>query len=176
MTLIVTAEGLTGRADFRGRVYRCAVGRGGIAADKTEGDGVSPVGEFDILTVLYRPERGAPTKTSVEIAPITATDGWCDDPSHADYNRLVTLPHAASCEKMWRKDGLYNLVVVTSYNSDPVNPNAGSAIFLHLAGGPSYPPTAGCIAFARDDLETILQEWVPGEDRLVIALSGSSLS
>jgi len=179
MTLIVSTEGpegLGGRAVFRGRTYRCAIGRGGIAADKTEGDGVSPAGDFDMLKILYRPDRGVPPRiasgtapgTSIEVAPIAATDGWCDDPAHADYNRPVTLPHPASCETLWRDDALYDLIVVTSHNSDPVMPGAGSAIFVHIAGGPDYPPTEGCIAFARTDLEAILRAWIPGEDRLVI--------
>lgn len=172
MTLIVSAKKeapQTARAVFRNRTYRCAIGRGGIAADKTEGDGVSPVGEFDLVKILYRTDRGAAPETSIETSPIAATDGWCDDPAHADYNRPVNLPHPASCETMWREDGLYDLVVVTSHNSDPVIPGAGSAIFMHIAGSPDYPPTEGCIAFARPDLEAILEDWVPGEDKLVIS-------
>lgn len=168
MTLIVSAEGSVGQAVFRGRTYRCAIGRSGISTDKTEGDGMTPVGDFDMIRVLYRPDRGAPAETSIERAPIAATDGWCDAPAHTDYNQQVRLPHVASCESMWRDDGLYDLVVVTSHNSNPVVPNVGSAIFVHIAGGSDYPPTEGCVAFARNDLETILREWVPGEDRLVI--------
>ena len=169
MTLFVSADGKTGRATFRGRAYRCAIGRGGIARDKTEGDGVSPVGDFDFVRVLYRPDRGDIIGTRLDSAPIGRADGWCDDPGHADYNRPVALPHEAGCETLWRDDGLYDLVVVTSHNSDPVIPGAGSAIFVHVAGGPDYPPTEGCIAFARQDLELILREWIPGDDRLVIA-------
>ena len=168
MTLIVSADGKTGHATFRGRRYRCAIGRGGITAHKTEGDGVSPVGEFDFVRILYRPDRSNAITTEIDIAPIGTTDGWCDDPGHADYNRPVALPHDASCETLWRDDSLYDLIVVTSHNSTPVVPGAGSAIFVHVAGSSDYPPTEGCIAFARDDLEQILREWVPGEDRLVI--------
>jgi L,D-peptidoglycan transpeptidase YkuD (ErfK/YbiS/YcfS/YnhG family) len=169
MKLVISADGKTGRATFRGRACRCAIGRGGIAVDKTEGDGASPVGEFDFVRALYRPDRGDIIRTRLDTAAISPTDGWCDDPGHADYNRPVTLPHEASCETLWRDDALYDLVVVTSHNSAPVVPGAGSAIFVHVAGGPDYPPTEGCIAFARQDLERILREWVPGEDRLVIS-------
>ncbi|CAN0194319.1 unnamed protein product [Discosporangium mesarthrocarpum] len=169
MTLLVSAEGTVGRAVFRGRTYRCAVGRSGISVDKTEGDGVSPVGKFDIVNVLYRADRGRTPETSIPVAPIAAADGWCDDPAHPDYNRPVSLPHRASCETLWRDDALYDLVVVTSHNNDPVIPGAGSAIFIHIAGGADYPPTEGCVAFAREDLEAILRDWMPGEDKLVIA-------
>lgn len=169
MTLMVSTMGAEGRAVFRGRTYRCAIGRGGIVRDKAEGDGASPIGTFDLVKVLFRADRGAAPGTSIDTASIAATDGWCDDPGHTDYNRAVTLPHPASCETMWRDDGLYDLVVVTNHNSDPVIAGAGSAIFVHVAGGPDYPPTEGCIAFARDDLEAILRDWTPGEDKLVIA-------
>ena len=158
MSLIVSADGKDpsrGRAVFRGRTYLCAIGRGGISADKTEGDGVSPTGEFDIVKILYR--------------PILPTDGWCDDPAHADYNRPVTLPHPAGAETLWRDDALYDLVAVTSHNSNPIVPGAGSAIFVHIAGGADYPPTEGCIAFARADLEAILRDWIPGRDTIAIA-------
>jgi L,D-peptidoglycan transpeptidase YkuD (ErfK/YbiS/YcfS/YnhG family) len=168
MHLFVSAEGSVGQAVFRGRTYRCAIGRGGIAIDKTEGDGITPIGEFDMMKVLYRPDRGAPVETSIKMAPIAAAGGWCDDPAHADYNRPVTLPHTASCETLWRNDALYDLVIVVSHNSQPIIPGAGSAIFVHIAAGPDYPPTEGCVAFSRDDLEAILREWVPGKDRLVI--------
>src|SRR3546814_19709072 len=53
------------------------------------------------------------------------------DPLH--YNRLVRLPFAASHERMWRDDGLYDLVVEIGYNDMPPVPGLGSAIFLHLA-------------------------------------------
>ena len=138
-----------GRAAFHGRDFRCAIGRTGIAAAKTEGDGASPAGRFRLVQVLY--------------------DGWCDDPAHADYNRAVSLPHPARCETLWRDDGLYDIVVITDHNSDPVVAGDGSGIFVHVAGGADYPPTRGCIAFTQDDLERILKDWDPAEDRLGIA-------
>jgi L,D-peptidoglycan transpeptidase YkuD (ErfK/YbiS/YcfS/YnhG family) len=44
-------------------------------------------------------------------------------------------------------------------------PFAGSAIFLHCAK-PGFPPTAGCVALARPDLERVLAAARPG-DRVV---------
>lgn len=156
-------------ADYRGRRYRCAVGRTGIKSEKTEGDGASPVGRFRLLRVLHRPDRRTAPVTAIDSAPLTPEDGWCDDPGHADYNRAVGLPHPASCESMWRDDGLYDVVVITDHNTDPVVAGDGSGIFVHVAGGPDYPPTRGCVAFAVEDLLQILADWNPDEDRLVIA-------
>jgi L,D-peptidoglycan transpeptidase YkuD (ErfK/YbiS/YcfS/YnhG family) len=169
MDLIVSAiDGHLGRAEFHDRTYRCAVGRTGISADKTEGDDASPVGRFRLMQVLYRPDRISTPVTSISCTALAATDGWCDAPEHADYNRAVSLPHPARCETMWREDGLYDIVVITDHNSDPVIAGDGSGIFVHIAGSADYPPTRGCVAFAPDDLREILKDWNPDEDRLVI--------
>ena len=53
-------------------------------------------------------------------------------PADPLYNCPVSLPHLASHERMWREDGLYDLVVVIGYNVDPAVPGLGSAIFLHV--------------------------------------------
>ena len=50
---------------------------------------------------------------------------------------------AASHEEMWRKDDLYDIVVVLGHNDDPIVPGNGSAVFLHVASA-GYGPTAGC--------------------------------
>ena len=89
------------------------------------------------------------------VEAIRPEDGWCDDPQHADYNRLVARPFAASHEAMWRDDNLYDLVVVVGHNDDPPAAGAGSAIFLHLARA-DWGPTAGCVAFTREDFLEIL--------------------
>jgi L,D-peptidoglycan transpeptidase YkuD (ErfK/YbiS/YcfS/YnhG family) len=62
---------------------------------------------------------------------------------------------------MWRADGLYDLVVVIGYNTDPPVPGVGSAIFLHVAA-PDFAPTAGCIAVAGDVLAGVLGLLGPG--------------
>jgi L,D-peptidoglycan transpeptidase YkuD (ErfK/YbiS/YcfS/YnhG family) len=56
---------------------------------------------------------------------------------------------------MWLESGLYDLVVVIGHNDDPVVPGAGSAVFLHVARD-DWAPTAGCVAFRRDDLLALL--------------------
>jgi L,D-peptidoglycan transpeptidase YkuD (ErfK/YbiS/YcfS/YnhG family) len=153
-----------GRIRIGGRWADCALGRGGglAAADKREGDGVTPFGLWPLRRVLYRPDRGGAPATALPVAPISADDGWCDAPGDPAYNRPVALPYPASCERMWRDDGLYDLVVVLGHNDDPPVPGAGSAIFLHLAK-PGYAPTEGCVALARADLETVLAQARPGD-------------
>ena len=104
---------------------------------------------------LYRPDRGATPSTALPVSPIAPDDGWCDDPSDARYNRAIRLPYPARHERLWRDDGLYDLVGVLGWNDAPVRPGEGSAIFLHVAG-PDYGPTEGCVALSGADLRALL--------------------
>jgi L,D-peptidoglycan transpeptidase YkuD (ErfK/YbiS/YcfS/YnhG family) len=80
----------------------------------------------------------------------------------------VKLPYSASHEEMWMAEGLYDLVVVIGYNTDPVVPGRGSAIFLHVARE-DFSPTAGCIAIARDVLVRLLGLLGPGSTITIAA-------
>ena len=155
-----TAEGSLGWATLGGRRWRCTVGAGGIREDKVEGDAATPVGEFPLRRIYYRndlvvlPKPNSP-KSALPARPIGEHDGWCDDPRSPSYNRLVHIPNEWGAEKMWREDGLYDLVVVVGYNDDPPEGEWGSAIFLHIARD-DYAGTQGCVAFARNDLLELL--------------------
>jgi L,D-peptidoglycan transpeptidase YkuD (ErfK/YbiS/YcfS/YnhG family) len=138
-----------------------AVGRAGVKADKREGDGATPAGTYPLVSILYRPDRIAAPQSRLPVKPLTPSDGWVDEPSDANYNRLVSLPYPASAERMWREDDLYDALVVIGYNIDPVIPGAGSAIFLHIAT-PDFAPTAGCVAVEREILLGLLPLLGPG--------------
>ena len=145
----------SGWLSFEGLRFRCALGKGGVRSAKREGDGATPVGHFALRQLFYRPDRLSAPTCLLSRSAIRPEDGWCDDPAHPDYNRLVRLPHPARCETMWREDGCYDLVVPLGYNDDPPVPGLGSAIFLHVAR-PGFTPTEGCVALDRDDLLTLL--------------------
>jgi L,D-peptidoglycan transpeptidase YkuD (ErfK/YbiS/YcfS/YnhG family) len=132
-----------------------------VRADKREGDGASPAGTFPLLRGRYRADRITPPPTGLPMSALRLEDAWVDDPADANYNRLVALPYAAHHEAMWRADGLYDLLVLIGYNTDPPVPGRGSAIFLHVAR-PDFAPTEGCIAVARDVLAGLLGLLGPG--------------
>lgn len=144
--------------------FRAALGKGGVKpeADKVEGDGATPLGVYTLRRVLYRSDRGDAPATALPVRVINTDDGWCDAPDDPAYNRPVRLPYPASCEEMARRDELYDIVVVLSHNDDPPVPGKGSAVFLHCAK-PGYPPTLGCVALARGDLEYVLADARPGD-------------
>lgn len=156
--LIVSADAGTpslGSATLGELRWRCALGRSGIRHEKREGDGATPAGRFALRRLLYRPDRLAPPTCILPTAALTPSDGWCDDPAEIAYNRAVALPYPASCENLWRNDTVYDLILVVGHNDGPPSAGAGSAIFVHC-GRPDYAPTAGCIAFAPADLQTLL--------------------
>lgn len=159
-----------GRFVFAGRDLKCALGRSGVipAALKQEGDGATPAGLWPLRALLWRPDRGPAPKSRVPMRPIVPDDGWCDFPADRAYNRLVRLPYPSSAERLWRDDGLYDLVVTLGHNDEPVVPGAGSAIFLHIAP-PGYEPTKGCIALAADDLAAFLSDAGPEDSIRVLA-------
>ncbi|WP_421995673.1 L,D-transpeptidase family protein [Reyranella sp.] len=146
-----SAETSLGWATLGARRWRCALGAGGVREDKVEGDAATPAGRYPLRHIYFRNDRLVLPAVSLPARPIAEHDGWCDDPRSPAYNRLVHVPNEWSHEKMWREDGLYDLVVVVGYNDDPPEGEWGSAIFLHIARD-DYAPTQGCVAFRREDL------------------------
>lgn len=140
--------------------WPCAVGRGGVRRDKTEGDGATPAGRWPIRRVLYRADRLDLPASALPCAPLQPEDGWCDAPGDSSYNTLVRLPYSAGHERLWRDDEIYDCIVVLGYNDDPVLVGAGSAIFLHVARA-DLSPTEGCVALSRANLLAVLSTAAP---------------
>lgn len=142
---------------WQGETYDCALGKGGVQADKREGDGATPVGRFPLRYVLFRKDRIKCPVTTLNVREIHENDGWCDDPTHPDYNCPVALPFTASHEKLWRNDNIYDVIVVMGHNDDPPVPYKGSAVFFHLARE-GFTPTEGCVAVTLDVMVRILKD------------------
>lgn len=144
-----------GRFILAGQTYRCATGKGGIRADKQEGDGATPIGLHPIRRILYRADRGPAPQCPFPVEPIAPTDAWCEDPTSPNYNRLITLTPTTAGDRLWRDDHVYDIIATLGWNDRPITPGRGSAIFLHLAR-PEYQPTDGCIALNLPDLRHAL--------------------
>lgn len=132
------------------------VGRSGVAppGEKREGDGRTPTGTFRLGPAFGYAER---IDTKLDYRQATDADVWVDDPHSPDYNRWVTMPTAAaSFEKMRRDDDLYEYGAVIGYNTDPVAPGRGSAIFLHVWRGAGR-STDGCVAVGKAELVGVLR-------------------
>lgn len=160
--LVLTPVGLR----HGGRIFPCAVGRGGVVAAKREGDGATPAGRHRITGLLYRPDRLAPGALPRWARPIGLRDLWCDDPRHEEYNLMVRAPFGAGHERLRRADPLYDIVLTTDFNWPQARRGAGSAIFLHVWRAQRH-PTAGCVALRRDHLLRLLWRVLPGT-RLIV--------
>ena len=148
----------SGELVWKGKTFKCALGKGGVTDDKKEGDGATPVGCFPIRKVYFRPDRLQMPETVLTVQELNPSDGWCDDSKDVNYNKFVKLPYPASAENLWREeDNLYDIIVELGFNDNPPVPGGGSAIFMHIAR-PNYSPTAGCVALAQSDLLEILKE------------------
>ena len=82
---------------------------------------------------------------------------WCDDPSSKKYNKLVILPFKFSHEKLYRKENVYDIILVLNYNTSPIKKNKGSAIFIHVSKK-NFKKTEGCVAIQKRDLLKIVKE------------------
>jgi L,D-peptidoglycan transpeptidase YkuD (ErfK/YbiS/YcfS/YnhG family) len=61
---------------------------------------------------------------------------------------------------------------VIEYNTDPIVPGKGSAIFMHIWRGPDS-PTSGCIAMAKENFLPLLK-WLNWDHNPVIILKNPS--
>jgi L,D-peptidoglycan transpeptidase YkuD (ErfK/YbiS/YcfS/YnhG family) len=77
--------------------------------------------------------------------------GWCDDVNSKYYNKQIKINKKINHEKLYRKDNVYDILVVLNYNLNPIIRGKGSAIFLHVAKK-KYKKTQGCIALKKSEL------------------------
>ena len=143
-----------------------ALGRGGIRANKREGDGGTPRGTFRPVRLWWRSDRHSRPLTQLPLKPIRPDDGWCEDPSSRLYNRPVKVPPNAQADRLARPDGLYDFIVESDHNMRPRAAGRGSAVFIHVAR-PGFAPTAGCIALKTDALRRLLARLGP-RTRIVV--------
>ena len=83
--------------------------------------------------------------------------GWCNDPLSKKYNQLVKLPTNYSCEKLYKRENIYDIILVLNYNINPIIKNKGSAIFIHVASK-NYKKTEGCIALKKIHLLKVIKD------------------
>ena len=124
---------------------------------KKEGDFITPKGVFKIKYVLYRKDRVKKIKTKLKKTIIKKNMGWCNDIESNQYNKLIRLPSSYSHEKLYKKENIYDIILVLNYNMNPIIKNKGSAIFIHVSKK-NYKKTEGCIALKKIHLIKILKE------------------
>ena len=136
---------------------KCSVGKRGIGSKKKEGDLITPIGQYKIKYILYRKDRVKKIQSKLRKITIKKNMGWCNDPKSKKYNKLVNLPFNYSYEQLFKKENVYDIILVLNYNMNPVKKDKGSAIFIHVAKK-YYKRTQGCVAVKKSDLLKILRE------------------
>lgn len=139
---------------------------------KKEGDGKSPAGVFALTSAFGFGEAGAGLR--LPYIRLTETLECVDDPASHHYNRLidrskVSKPDWKSSEKM-REIGEYEWGVVVAHNSDPIQPGAGSCIFLHAWSGPER-ATVGCTAMPTERIREIVHWLDPAATPVLVQLT-----
>ncbi len=136
------------------QVFPCILGKNGITTRKQEGDMKTPSGTFQLLFSYHNKSRIPFISSNLPIRSTRQSDGWCDDPSNANYNRPVSLPTTASHEVLMRDDHLYDIIVVMDHNYTNRIKGRGSAVFFHLTDKKDY--TAGCVAVSEKVMRYLL--------------------
>jgi L,D-peptidoglycan transpeptidase YkuD (ErfK/YbiS/YcfS/YnhG family) len=143
-----------------------ALGRGGIKANKFEGDGGTPRGTFHPVRLWWRADRHLRPRTFLPVRAIRSTDAWSEDPADRHYNRPVMRAPGESGDRLKRDDHLYDFIVEIDHNARPRIARRGSAVFLHLARA-NFSPTAGCVGMTRGAMLRLLARIGP-RTRIVI--------
>ena len=139
--------------DFK---FRCSIGKNGKSKKKREGDKKTPIGHYALENLYYRSDRIKKPSSNLKCIKIKKDMGWCDDPcNNKKYNKLISINKRTKCEKLYRKDHSYDLLIPIKYNFFKPIKFKGSCIFIHLTN--NYKPTAGCVALKKKDFLIMLK-------------------
>lgn len=131
------------------------IGKNGIATQKQEGDGKTPLGIFELGIALGT--HPSIINKKIKYKQITKYMYWVDDPESNYYNQLVNISTTPkdwnSAEHLIQYPIEYEYLIEIKTNPDSI-PGKGSAIFLHCSNNKS---TAGCIAIDKESMKKIIE-------------------
>lgn len=145
------------------------IGENGFSDRHREGDGTTPTGMYGVGPVMYgnAPNPGV----HEQYVKLQCGDWWDEDPTSAQYNTFQQVPCNATpsfgggSEALWKETAPYPSFAVIDFNTDPVVPYAGSAIFFHADIGTA---TDGCVSVPLGDLDRAL-DWIqPSQDPVFV--------
>ena len=131
--------------------FICFVGKNGIGSKKREGDLITPKGKFKLKRVFYKKRALNSIKTRIPKTEIKKNFAWCTDSNNKRYNSLISKPMGCEYEDLFRKDNLYDIIIILDYNYTSPIKYRGSAIFLHCSETKTK-YTEGCLAMEKNDL------------------------
>ena len=153
MTIILKNKATLVFDDF---IFKCSIGKKGLAKKKVEGDKKTPIGTFSLGNLYYRKDRSTKPLTKLKCIPIKKDMGWCNDiRSKKNYNKIIKIKKKIKYENLYRKDYKYDFLIPINYNSKKPITGKGSAIFIHLTK--KFKPTLGCVALEKKDFLILLK-------------------
>jgi len=145
VSLFLTPKGLS----CPDRVIPVSIGKGGITKRPKERNPTTPMGEHEIIGMLYRPDRMQRPRDWA--MPILLNSFWSNDVKDPDYNLMVPFSNKYSREKLRISAPSYDLIILTDWNWPAAIKGRGSAFFIHQ-WKQIKTPTEGSIAMSRRDL------------------------
>lgn len=151
--------------------WEARIGRRGFSNHHEEGDGTTPTGSYTIGPVMY----GTASDPGVRYRyrRLVCGDWWDETPGSPEYNTFESLPcgqsppFGGSSEALWTETTAYTSFAVIEYNTSPVVPGRGSAIFVHADIGAA---TEGCVSLRQGELDRLLRWLDPSSSpRIVMA-------
>lgn len=134
------------------------IGKNGVTYNKTEGDGKTPIGKFQLGIILgMHKKEDIVNKNALEYNQIDENMYWVDDSKSKYYNQLVDI---SKVKKDWNSaEHLIDYPIQYEYlieiRTNPNNvPGMGSAIFLHCTNNES---TEGCVAIDKENMKKIIE-------------------
>src|SRR2546425_12796042 len=115
------------------RAMPVVLGRGGIRANKFEGDGATPRGRFRLVRLWWRADRHPHPPTSLPTRRSQPTLAWCEDTTDRRYNRPFQRSAGGGGDRLWRGDQPYGFIIGRDHHTRPRNPGRGKEVFVHLA-------------------------------------------
>ncbi len=144
---------------------------------KVEGDRRSPAGVFRFGQAFgYDPAFS--NRTKLPYVAVTERDLFIEDPTSALYNQHVRLDAAPATDwertqQMEQKAPAHRLEVFIEHNTSPVEPGAGSGIFLHIWRAKGARATSGCTSVDDASVESLLGWLDPAKNPLYVLLPRS---
>ena len=136
------------------------IGKNGYTYDKKEGDGKTPLGEFELGMILTFHDED-------NIQKITDDLYFVDDSNSKYYNTIVSLNEVdkdfSSAEHLIDFSKQYEYFVEIKYNKEKI-PNKGSCIVLHCK---NLDYTEGCVSIDSNILKKITH-FINKETKIVI--------
>jgi L,D-peptidoglycan transpeptidase YkuD (ErfK/YbiS/YcfS/YnhG family) len=145
------------------------IGRSGFSSNRTEGDGTTPTGKYSFGT-MFGQQANPGVKFPYRVPD--AQSVWVADSASPYYNtwqQNASLVGEHLASSTYSKP--YAYAVAINFNTAPVVPLKGSAIFLHVRTGSG---TAGCVSIAQSSLLQVLR-WLDPARAPVIVMGPSSV-